>query len=168
METILDSVPHQPGWAARAVREMARLRKALGDGCTVHHLGATSVPGLPAVPIIDLGMAIEALAMLQAAQLRLMAHGFRAAEPCDRRPVFQARCPPTRQVQVEVTCYLPADPALPQAVALFAHLRARPDAARAYDAMKREARARHADHAAYRAAKQEWVQRQLATILVAA
>ncbi len=158
----MESVPHQPGWAGRAAREMARVRRALGAGCMdVHHVGSTSVPGIEAVPIIDLGVAIEAVAVLDAARLRLIAHGFRAAAPVDRWPVLRARCPMTQQTQVEVTCFLPTDPALRQVVALFAHLRARPQAAREYELLKRSARARHPDPQAYAVAKRDWVWQQL-------
>jgi GrpB-like predicted nucleotidyltransferase (UPF0157 family) len=48
--------PHDPGWAATAAAERARLVELLApflvDG--VEHVGSTAVPGLAAKPIIDL------------------------------------------------------------------------------------------------------------------
>lgn len=46
-------VPHDPDWARRFETEAARL-SYLPGGARVHHIGSTSVPGLPAKPILDL------------------------------------------------------------------------------------------------------------------
>jgi GrpB-like predicted nucleotidyltransferase (UPF0157 family) len=44
-----------PGWPALYEREAARVRDALGDRVLLlEHVGSTSVPGLPAKPIIDM------------------------------------------------------------------------------------------------------------------
>ena len=51
---------HDPGWAEIFITEAARLRAALGDRCVaVHHIGSTSVPGMPAKPIIDMIVAVN-------------------------------------------------------------------------------------------------------------
>jgi GrpB-like predicted nucleotidyltransferase (UPF0157 family) len=44
-----------PGWAAAFEREAARVRTVLGDRVLrLEHVGSTSVPSLPAKPIVDM------------------------------------------------------------------------------------------------------------------
>ncbi|MDH3679663.1 MAG: GrpB family protein [Acidimicrobiia bacterium] len=51
--------PYDPGWPAQYEQEADRLSAVLGDRMlAVHHVGSTSVPGLPAKPIIDIVMAV--------------------------------------------------------------------------------------------------------------
>jgi GrpB-like predicted nucleotidyltransferase (UPF0157 family) len=46
---------YDPGWPALYAREAERLHAVLGDtALRVEHVGSTSVPGLPAKPIIDM------------------------------------------------------------------------------------------------------------------
>src|SRR6478609_7596617 len=48
-----------PGWPALYEREAARVRAILGDRVVLlEHAGSTSVPGLPAKPIIDMVLAV--------------------------------------------------------------------------------------------------------------
>jgi len=48
-------VDYDPGWPARFVREAAAIQAALGERVLgVEHVGSTSVPDLPAKPIIDI------------------------------------------------------------------------------------------------------------------
>ncbi|WP_406831371.1 GrpB family protein [Pedococcus sp. KACC 23699] len=48
-------VEHDPAWAARFEAERAAITAALGPvAVTVEHVGSTSVPGLPAKPVIDI------------------------------------------------------------------------------------------------------------------
>jgi len=45
---------YDPAWPEQYAREAARIRRALGDQVVrLEHAGSTSVPGLPAKPIID-------------------------------------------------------------------------------------------------------------------
>ena len=75
---LLDFIPSQGRWPARGAREAERVRRALGPAChAVHHVGATSVPDLPAMPVLDLVAELVA-EMASHAALRLLAHGFRA------------------------------------------------------------------------------------------
>ena len=51
--------PYDPGWAALYEREAIRIRSVLGDRVRLlEHAGSTSVPGLPAKPIIDIVLAV--------------------------------------------------------------------------------------------------------------
>jgi beta-N-acetylhexosaminidase len=50
---------YDPRWPELYAREEARIRAALGDGALlVEHAGSTSVPGLPAKPIVDIVLAV--------------------------------------------------------------------------------------------------------------
>lgn len=49
-----------PAWASQFAVEAQRVRKALGSvALRVEHIGSTSVPGLPAKPIIDIDLWVE-------------------------------------------------------------------------------------------------------------
>ena len=53
--TFVEVVPHDPAWKDAYRREERILREVLGDEIVeVHHIGSTSVPALPAKPIIDI------------------------------------------------------------------------------------------------------------------
>jgi GrpB-like predicted nucleotidyltransferase (UPF0157 family) len=54
-----------PAWPELCAREERRLRGALGTRALVlEHAGSTSVPGLPAKPIIDVVLAVAVEAIL--------------------------------------------------------------------------------------------------------
>ncbi len=49
-------------WSVLFEREAERIRRILGENCeAVHHIGSTSVPGLPAKPIIDIMPVVRSL-----------------------------------------------------------------------------------------------------------
>lgn len=51
---------YDPAWEGRFRREEARIREALGEAAlSVEHIGATSVPGLAAKPIVDMLLVVE-------------------------------------------------------------------------------------------------------------
>jgi GrpB-like predicted nucleotidyltransferase (UPF0157 family) len=53
-------VEYDPAWPARFEREASRIRAALGDRARrLEHVGSTSVPGLPAKPIIDVLLVVS-------------------------------------------------------------------------------------------------------------
>jgi GrpB-like predicted nucleotidyltransferase (UPF0157 family) len=50
---------YDPTWPERYAEHAARIRKALGDRVLrIEHVGSTSVPGLPAKPIIDIAFEV--------------------------------------------------------------------------------------------------------------
>lgn len=52
-------VDYDEGWPTDFERVAARVREALGDSVLeIHHVGSTSVPGLPAKPIIDVDLVV--------------------------------------------------------------------------------------------------------------
>jgi GrpB-like predicted nucleotidyltransferase (UPF0157 family) len=52
---------YDPAWPTLYELEARAIRLGLGDRCAeVHHIGSTAVPGLPAKPILDLGVGLRA------------------------------------------------------------------------------------------------------------
>ena len=77
-------VDYDPAWPERFEAQRARIAAALHDVERIEHIGSTSVPGLPAKPIIDIvlvpvGLIDHAVAPLEAAgyQLRVREPGHR-------------------------------------------------------------------------------------------
>ena len=58
---MIEIVPHRPEWPREYARIAARLRHALPAGATFHHIGSTSVPGLGAKDVIDLQASVDRL-----------------------------------------------------------------------------------------------------------
>ncbi|HEY3273535.1 MAG TPA: GrpB family protein [Methanocella sp.] len=53
--TTVRVLPHDPAWKDEYHREAQKLREILDDEISeIHHIGSTSVPGLPAKPVIDI------------------------------------------------------------------------------------------------------------------
>lgn len=160
MTLLIELVPHSQHWAAAAARDAARVRRALAGSClAVYHVGSTSVSGMASVPVIDLLAEMRDLAALHAARLRLLAHGFVEQPEVHGHPrTYHVEDIVTRRRQVELHCYAAGHPEAEQVVAIFAYLRAYPEAAQAYEALKREGRTRFAaDPGAYARTKQAWV-----------
>lgn len=71
-------VDYDPQWPALFEREAARLREVLGaKALQIEHVGSTSVPGLPAKPIIDIDLCVENSADEAAYLPALEAAGYR-------------------------------------------------------------------------------------------
>jgi GrpB-like predicted nucleotidyltransferase (UPF0157 family) len=73
------ATPYDPQWVARFEEEAALLERVLApwlDG-GIHHVGSTSVPGLPAKPIIDMIAGVRDLEHARAAFEPLSAIGYR-------------------------------------------------------------------------------------------
>ncbi|HEY2706514.1 MAG TPA: GrpB family protein [Caulobacteraceae bacterium] len=70
--------PYDPAWPAQYEGEAAKIRAALGDAVLVlEHVGSTSIPGLPAKPIIDIMLALADSADEDAYVPALTARGYR-------------------------------------------------------------------------------------------
>ena len=51
-------VDYDPRWAELFQREAARIRAVLAEALHIEHVGSTSVPGLPAKPILDIVLVV--------------------------------------------------------------------------------------------------------------
>jgi GrpB-like predicted nucleotidyltransferase (UPF0157 family) len=71
-------VGYDPGWPRLYAREEERIRALLGDTVRcIEHVGSTSVPGLPAKPIIDIVLAVPDSTDEPAYVAPLVAAGYR-------------------------------------------------------------------------------------------
>jgi GrpB-like predicted nucleotidyltransferase (UPF0157 family) len=153
-------VPHDAGWATLFEEEAGHLRQVIGAWVTggVHHVGSTAVPGLDGKPIIDILVGVESL---------------EASKPCiELLQELDYLYSPYRAEVMHWFCK--PDPArrthhlhlIPTGYARFAdelafrdYLRAHPDRAKEYGALKRSLAAEHAeDREAYTRAKAHFVE----------
>ncbi len=157
----VEVVPYDPGWPSRFEAERAALVAAVpGLFSSVEHIGSTAVPGLVSKPTIDiLGVAPDLEAVLRSRD-RLAAAGFDhrpGSFPEDSRHLFFRRVRDGKRL-----CHLHVvDPSSPEAeeYRLFRDfLRANPEVAERYAALKLELAGRFADRRqAYVDAKQRQV-----------
>ena len=70
--------PYDPEWSLQYAREERKIRIALGETAVVlEHVGSTSIPGMPAKPIIDILLAVEESANEDTYVPALTAQGYR-------------------------------------------------------------------------------------------
>ena len=73
---------YDPAWPRRYEREAARIAGALGDRVVrLEHVGSTSVPGLPAKPIIDIVLEVPDSAAETSVRARSRGGRLRPARP---------------------------------------------------------------------------------------
>lgn len=77
-------------WAELFEEEHVRLKAVLGDEVEVQHVGSTSVPGLGAKPILDIGVGIEDFDAASASveSLEKLGYTFRGEQGIPRRHYF--------------------------------------------------------------------------------
>jgi GrpB-like predicted nucleotidyltransferase (UPF0157 family) len=70
--------PYDPAWPAQYAAEAAKIRAALGEKALVlEHVGSTSLPDIPAKPIIDIVLAVADSSEEDAYVPPLIAQGYR-------------------------------------------------------------------------------------------
>ena len=169
----------QQEWSRDAERLMARIRSAVaknagpdaaGAVLGLDHIGSTSVPGLDAKDVLDLQLTVRTLAAAAPLEAVLAAAGYprvpaiTADTPKPTRPDaaawakrFHASADPGRAVNLHVRAA--GSPGWRFALCFRDWLRAEPDAAADYLALKRRLAGLHAGDpstAAYAAAKEAW------------
>jgi GrpB-like predicted nucleotidyltransferase (UPF0157 family) len=80
----IELADYDPAWPAMYEREAARIRSILNDRAVrIEHVGSTSVPGLPAKPIIDIALEVPDSAdeAAYAADLEAAGYTLRGREP---------------------------------------------------------------------------------------
>lgn len=82
--------PYDVQWAKLFEAERLRLKTVLGDEADVQHIGSTSVPGLQAKPILDVGVGVENFdaAFAYAKPLEKLGYTFRGEQGIPRRHYF--------------------------------------------------------------------------------
>ena len=160
----LEPVEPDGEWPAQAVRLAVRLAAAAGEPSEVTHVGATAVPGLSAVDVIDLLLAVATPDDLAAVHHRLSEAGFPACVPDQATPAWdvQARCnasaDPGRPARVLVQ--VAGSPAWRQVLLVRDWLRSDPAARASYgEAVRRGAAESGDDPDRYARATAGWFER---------
>jgi GrpB-like predicted nucleotidyltransferase (UPF0157 family) len=99
----IEVVDWSPSWAEQYDEVAAVLREALADvsSARVEHVGSTSVPGLPAKPVLDVDVIVEAPDVPVAiAALESVGYVHRGDLGVSGREAFHAPGPPRRNVYV--------------------------------------------------------------------
>lgn len=158
-------VEPDPAWPRLAERFAQELRRLLDGWLTgeVLHVGSTAIPGLPAKPIIDLqAIADDPAAAITGEHHELVANSwFFVPRHLDQRPWrwFVVRADATRARRLaHLHLMRPGERRWNEQLTFRDRLRADPDLAAQYAALKARAAAEHpADREAYTEAKADFV-----------
>ena len=158
---------HSPGWGPDFAKEKARIAGALAPyALVVEHIGSTAVPGLAGKSTIDIDVGVFRLADAAVCVERMKGLGY------SYHPEFEKETPQRRYFKVAAPAALVAedlyhvhlvevgDPWFERDILFRDYLRGHPEAAREYEALKRELAAKHgADRDGYTRAKGPFVQK---------
>ena len=137
--------PHDARWSRDFADISAEIREALGElALAIEHVGSTSVPGLPAKPIIDIDVVIRDYALFDAVASALKAIGYHHEGDLGiaGREAFGYEGKAHLRKHHLYVC--PQDSAeLKRHIAFRDYLRAHPDAAREYGRIKAEGASLH-------------------------
>ncbi|MBS0358493.1 MAG: GNAT family N-acetyltransferase [Proteobacteria bacterium] len=79
MTRIVKIIPYNPDWPLIFSKEAGLIKKILGDNCLcIHHIGSTSVPDLPAKPIIDMIPVVKDIMVVDQMASAMEQHGYQA------------------------------------------------------------------------------------------
>lgn len=151
-------VPYDPSWPERFSEHAGRIKSALGEvAVAVEHMGSTSVPGLSAKNVIDIQVQVRSFEPLDAYRVSLEGAGYqyRADDDPEHR-FFKMDIDGERAVNIHV---VEVGGWWGQRDLMFRdYLRAHPDEAARYEAVKRELAARFAGRVqAYADAKTDYI-----------
>ncbi|MEX2214573.1 MAG: GrpB family protein [Phycisphaeraceae bacterium] len=152
---------YSPDWPRTFERERERILAACGDHLhAIEHVGSTSVPGLIAKPVLDI---MPALRTPQAGEaiiepMTALGYEYRGAFGLPGRFFFVLRSGDDNVVHCHA--WPREHPQVRRHVAFRDYLRAHPEAAAEYAALKRKLAGQHeTDREAYTDAKDEFIQR---------
>ncbi|MDH6269896.1 GrpB-like predicted nucleotidyltransferase (UPF0157 family) [Rhizobium sp. SG_E_25_P2] len=159
-------VPYDPAWPVIFDALRRRIEAALGPIATaVEHVGSTSVPGLAAKPIIDIDAVIADDTALPAAIARLSAIGY--ADQGEKGVAGRRAFAPPPGLARHHLYVCASDSAELRRHLLFRdRLRANPDLAAAYGALKQRLAAEYGrDREGYTEAKTGFIENALAGVV---
>jgi GrpB-like predicted nucleotidyltransferase (UPF0157 family) len=139
-------VDYDPEWPAAAAAELLRIKERLGAvAARLEHVGSTSVPGLAAKPILDLQLSVPDIQQRDAYVEPLKALGYLfAPDPASPDFHFFGKPPERPRSHHLHVCELGSEHEF-RHLAVRDFLRARPEEAASYAALKREVVARAPD-----------------------
>lgn len=160
--------PYSQDWPAQAAAEADRWRGVVDGLVTIHHIGSTSVPGLPAKPIIDLLPVFASDADADAAHAPLAALGYEwmGAFGLAGRRYARLFDPETGARKTHAHGYVRGHPDIQRHLAFRDALRGNAALRAAYTSVKANCAARHPDGGdAYGSCKSGWIQKTEARAL---
>jgi GrpB-like predicted nucleotidyltransferase (UPF0157 family) len=152
---------YDPAWPATFERERDALERALGSDVTggIHHVGSTAVPGLAAKPIIDIMVGVRDLEAARSLVEPLRSLDYLYAPYREDEMAWFCKPHPARRTH-HLHLVPTGSPRYRAALAFRDHLRAHPDVAAEYLALKRRLAAEFEhDREAYTEGKEEFVRR---------
>ena len=156
-------VDYDPRWPALYAAESARVRAALPAGLVhaAEHFGSTAIPGMVAKPVIDILIAVQSIEqarMIAVAPIVALGYAFWADKPKRDRLFFVTGLPPAAPHRTHHVHMTELGSVMWHRLLFRDNLRAHPDEAMRYAALKRDLAARHhTDRDAYTAAKATYV-----------
>lgn len=156
---LIEVVDYDPAWPVLFADITAPIRAAFAGGppARVEHVGSTSIPGLPAKPVIDIDVVIPSRADLPDAIGRLAALGYEHQGDLGITSRDSFKSPAGTPCHNLYVC-AEDSPELRRHLAFRDYLRAHPEDAQRYAELKRELAARHVtDINAYVDGKAEFV-----------
>ena len=151
--------PYDKRWAELFKKERERLQAVLdGDVLAIEHIGSTSVPGLAAKPILDVGVAVANFEAAFALVPRLegLGYTFRGEQGISRRHYFVRGSDQSRTHHLHMLEH--THPEWRDLLGFRDRLRAQPETLRAYEALKRQLAKRYLnDREAYTDGKYRFV-----------
>lgn len=140
----IEVADYDPSWPLLFADIAGRVRAAFAEGppARIEHVGSTSVPGLPAKPVIDIDVVIPSRADLPEAIARLAALGYAHQGDLGITSRESFKRPPDAPPQNLYVCAADS-PELRRHVTFRDYLRAHPNDARRYAELKRDLAARH-------------------------
>ena len=152
--------PPDPIWAVEAEAEIQRWTNVVDGLIGVHHIGSTSVPGLPAKPVLDLMpvFADDAARLEARSAVEGMGYDWKGDHSLEGRS--DARCKDddgsTRRIHAH--CYTLGHPAIRRHLAFRDALRENAALRAGYTAVKAACAARHpAGGEGYQSCKSAWI-----------
>jgi len=152
--------PHDIRWAGNFALEASIVVNTLGDLLVaIHHIGSTAIPGICAKPIIDILAVVSDLSMLDAKSPELEAMGYEAMGEfgIPGRRYFRKNDPAGNRTH-QIHAFQAGSPQIERHLAFRDFMRANPECAIRYDALKqRLAELYPTDIASYTDGKDEFM-----------
>jgi GrpB-like predicted nucleotidyltransferase (UPF0157 family) len=147
-------------WVAQAAEEGARWRRAVAGLITVHHIGSTAIPGMPAKPTLDLMPVFADDAAADAAQKAVEGMGYQwmGEHGLPGRRYGRLIDPDSGHHLVHAHAYVQGHADIRRHLAFRDALRANAPLRVAYSSVKAACAARHPDGGAeYGSCKASWI-----------